>query len=253
MSLAAKHLVLFQKDGAFHEDYSNLQIEVNDTVEFSDGEIFTVLEILGSGNTTRVLKVSDNMALRIPLGGFDEYQDAGTGPVKIDTKEAHRGALNSYMRGYDRVLDVGFSVPKVFQHNNGEYIEVEFIDAKFNIADYLSGEIDLSPEVSDVVDRMLIEISIKTYDSKAGGDFRPEQMVFDGKRIVLLDWSDSFEVGDEVKDSMLFKRSDFSYARRGLFSKIREEVRRRRIADPAFLHSGFCKRLLKKASRYLKE
>ncbi|OFZ81349.1 MAG: hypothetical protein A2583_14475 [Bdellovibrionales bacterium RIFOXYD1_FULL_53_11] len=161
-------------------------------LKFPDGASYEVKRLIDSGGTTFILKTMVDggpAALRIPLGAHKV-------PYINITLDGYERMSETAKQGAVRLLP-GRSM-------RGQYIAVEYVDVKLNLADYLKQFRQKSKqEIAQYLSSRGIGASMEELESALGrmlsrfnefkyvGDFRAEQVGYDGVRWVLLDWSEN--------------------------------------------------------------
>ena len=214
-------MVLFE-DGRQVTDYNNkiLAIAPGTQIKFSKGEIFTVEKILGSGNTTLVLEVEGQKALRIPQwrgvrSGLDPMKDSyavvkaegrtsmpsyiGAEPLGAisgqQPDETFTGIHKSYGETYQQLEVAGVDVPRVnfAVSRMGEYYVTEKFETKMTLQEFLDRLESFSAQEREFYFKALDKFLLTTYQLSSIGDFAPRQIGTDGKTWKLLDWRGGVE------------------------------------------------------------
>ena len=176
-------------------------LQAGDELAFHDGSRFEFLSFIGHGKTTQVLKVKSLtgehrgkiMALRIPLKSGHIYEEHhwNLNYVAVDAPElgfTFSLYIDDIIWHAGHFAQAGFG-PEFYGGLAGQYAAVELIDQKFTLDDYLNGKILLSPEEEKKVEQALIQFEKQATGIMSIQDIgEPGQVLYDGKRFVLIDW-----------------------------------------------------------------
>ncbi len=180
-SLEATDFVLANENG-LAENYSEIveRIKEGDSLTFSNGEKFRITKVLGSGNTTLVLKTLRGTALRVPLNSG----------VHIKTRIPISEYINHTIDGHETVSKNGVKTVDLISFLRNEYVEVNYIDYKFSLEDFLSGNIDpIYLSKKDQIIQALSRWYETTHKMITIGDFASGQLIFNGSEWILSDWT----------------------------------------------------------------
>ncbi len=186
-SVQAKEVRLFNPSGKPVEEYPEKiqSIKKNDIVTFSDGTFFKIKNVLGEGGMTRVFETESGVALRILRSAHysDDYVES------IRVLAAH-----------------GVPTPALVEKFRSEYTLMQKINVSFTMADLLVNGQELSAiERKNLFAALLVFAEISARYLYVG-DFRPDQLAFDGKRWVLLDAINNhlmIDIKEDLKDKTL--------------------------------------------------
>lgn len=178
-----------------HQDYAKMvkQLKQGDIISYN-GTVFELKEYLGGDAATRIFAISDTKAIRIGRDGFS-------------TQLSH-----TYLKAYKKLRWGGDSVVKVFEADSKpefNYIVVERLTPQFDLSDFASRNDEiiyrtpkktsytLNPErrilARDTDPQKIIPQLEKFVRDMAKfseiGDYNNTQVVWDGKRFVLIDWA----------------------------------------------------------------
>ncbi len=159
-------------------------------LEFNDGSRFEIVQTLGAGGTTLILKAIDmrtgqEVALRLPksTGLF-----IGIIPFTKFNK--------SSVEALDDLKSLGAKIPKVYSFDKtgkGEYMAVELINIDFDGYEFLAktDELGLSSQEMRDAKRALIDFSREHAHIAHIGDFKADQLTYSIKdqRWTILDWN----------------------------------------------------------------
>ncbi len=209
--LAASPIFLFPEQPVRHlsstqspvEDYTKIisELKNGDELAFHDGARFEFQSFIGHGKTTNILKVrmltgphsGTVMALRIPLKGGLLYREQSWNLYYVP--EGSSSLKLTFSLYIDEIIDhadaffrVGIG-PKLYQSLAGQYAAIELIDKRFTLDEYLRGKIVLSPNEENTVRNALLKFEQQATGVSSIKDIgEPGQVLFDGKRFILVDW-----------------------------------------------------------------
>lgn len=171
---------LFDSAGRMNSEYDKIvqNLEQNDILKFSNGKSFQLKKVLGSGNTTLILETIDGFALRIPLSA---------GPSKYSKLPCYM-YINGFIEGYESIKNYVRTV-KIYDNNPNQYVLVEKVDLNFTLQDLLDGKIHLNSQEKAYVTQQLLNWTKETMRFMYIGDFRFEQLGFNGNEWILLDFN----------------------------------------------------------------
>jgi len=221
---APEHRKLFTSPGVFAEGYDQSveAIQVNDTIEFSDGKVFKVLEVLGEGDTSKVLRVGKKAVIRIQL----------------DTGPKSRRYFNEFWTGYEVLSEAGVDMVKPYFYLEDEYILVSGYEKRFSLKEYRLGLVRLTPVEDQIVKSRLVRFAASTYRMAYIGDFRDDQVVYTHSDEWLLgDWDTSSILAEHVYNRSIFfntiskPQDQFHQLGRGVLERIFAAIFHRRIND----------------------
>lgn len=185
---AKKNIKLYKTDGSQMEHYNTRlnSLKAGDVLSFSDGKSFEFISHLGQGYTTKVIEVKHKntvMALRLPVSNW-MYRSAQSNefipyPDFINAFIDHHVKIN--------MTDIA---PKIYHSLRGQYIAVEKINIEIGLDDVLLNADTLQkeqPEKLLQLETKFIEFAKKLAPLQYIGDFKPEQMVYNGEKWILLD------------------------------------------------------------------
>jgi hypothetical protein len=185
-SAFSKNYALFRKNGRQSSIYNEMvsKLTVGDVVSFSNGSSYTVIELPKPGGTTLIVRISKDRALRIPLrsGEFRTVLNTqGTPYWKY---------IDFFHAGYERLKRFGVQTVQVHDYLPGQFLEVDYVPVRFDLWDFLSGKFRLPDADKAKCLEALYEWAASTMKTTYIGDFNETQVVFDGKRWILIDFTD---------------------------------------------------------------
>lgn len=180
-SVFAKEVRLFETSGKPVSEYQDsiVSLKENDVVIFSDGKKIKIKSVLGEGGMTRVFETSNGEAIRI---------------LK------NTGFSDDYVESIRVLLARGVPAPLIIEKYKAEYTLMQKIDVQFTMADLLVDGQGLSP-----LQQKTLFAALQTFAERSArylyvGDFRPDQIAFDGSRWILLDATNIHIVADNKKE-----------------------------------------------------
>ncbi|CBW27284.1 hypothetical protein BMS_2493 [Halobacteriovorax marinus SJ] len=197
-------LSLFLENGNFNEEFAK-QILSGD---LKDGESIHLIDrsltfkkILGSGNTTLILKVQNpetgvDFALRLPHGNTEKRYHLSDGMRFI----------NHTFNGYEELNDAGLPIPKIHDYNKDHYLLVDIIEHDFSLRTFLARNNTFTEESKERALKSLIEFSKETALFDSIGDFHLEQAVYskDKNKWFLLDWASGHQLARQPSSPNVF-------------------------------------------------
>ncbi len=155
---------------------------------FEDQTRYRFIGYLGSGNTTQIIEVEildrvspdKSVAMRLPKKSGIFVNDRYRTP--------YFEFINSFIKSKS-ALEKAELIPKSHGELAGQYILVDKLEIKFGLKDFLVGRIALGAEQRSAIEEALFVFSRKLAAFERIGDFSVNQIVFDGKRWVLLDFT----------------------------------------------------------------
>lgn len=182
---------LYKSDGTLTEDY-NLKVQAlktGDTIQFDEHTLFKINAVLGQGASTRIFDIGGGKALRIPINRSNPRD--------------HRAAvvlLNDIIYSNKSLRIAGIPVIKVDASASqiDRFAVVEAVKVKATLEDLVVyhngnpenawGKLNLSPEEQTHAENSFFEFATKLWPVKWIGDFRPDQVAYDGEQWILLDY-----------------------------------------------------------------
>lgn len=183
---AAESHTLFLAGGVAVRNYDQIvaSIKPNDQLRFTNGKVFRVKGALGKGNTTLVIETEEGLALRVPLraGAFMD-------PISYE-ETPYSDFINKYRIGSRRLQRMGIEMPRIIDSLPSEYVLVEKVAVKFRLDQLLQGEVSLSRAELEEALSKLKSWAKQLWTVTYIGDFNESQVVYDGKRWILVDTTD---------------------------------------------------------------
>lgn len=186
---AAGPSLLFSEPGVEADGYNGIvwQLKRGDQIQFSNGKVFKIKKPLDKGTSTWVLETSKGTALRIPLRSGVHGGPLGAGDIR------YTDFIDEYIGGSRSLSQLGISVPRVYDSLQSEYVEVEKITKKFSLEDFIHGGVQLSSAERELAERRLLDWAKQLWPLAELTDFNDSQVVYDGKRWILLDMTSGYE------------------------------------------------------------
>lgn len=221
--LWAKDVLLFSSNGKPVDHYlEKLEaLKKDDVVIFSDGKRIKLVQLLGEGGVTRVFETESGLALRL-------------------TKKQHYA--DDYVASLRELEAHGIKTPHVISKYKAEYTLMEKIRVQFTMADLLVNGQGLDPVEKREFFSALVKFAESTARYLYIGDFRPDQIAFDGKNWILLDATNDHLLIDlehdmkekELRFQNVFRQFDDNYIDQ-IFGKGKEQILENAIASRRIL------------------
>lgn len=228
----ADRYVLFQPDGVVASNYDAIvaNLRVGDVLVFSDGKEFTVQDPITNGNTTKILGISKHKVLRIPLRQG----------VCVGCPGTYTDILNSYLEGHEALVKEKVPTVHVYKKESlkNQRVIVDRVDVKFTLEEYVAREnnrLNFTPAQYDSIDKKLIQWFETTWNFVFIGDFHAKQLVYDGKKWILIDFSGDHNLLKRLNDESIFLHVGdgtdvHSNAPRQLHHRIHSAIYNKRVA-----------------------
>lgn len=156
-------------------------LKEGDVISFTNQKRFKIKKFLGSGNTTMILELegSPPRAIRLPKNSGSHSKEFTYGEL-----------LDSFVKGA-RYLEEN-AVPSVKIHESlaQEYAIVDKVNVDFTFGEFLKNN-DISESDRKKMIEEFYSFAKKTARLEKIGDFHPGQLVYDGKKWIVLDWTSS--------------------------------------------------------------
>ncbi len=236
----AANFILFDFPGHQVERYDRIveHLVPGDSIQFSNGKIFKIQNIIGHGNLTLVLGIGNERVLRIPLrSGFFEReiktfssdsQEILMAQKKISSR--YTDFLKFYLEGHKSLRKSGIPIPTVYESVSlfGEYIVVEDIHVQFTLSELIKSK-NRARLIKDknLFYDALIEFAGKTWEFSNIYDFHSEQLGWNGQKWILFDFSNTIVRSWWSDHHTVFNSSNLA---RKSFSMLPQDVRIRMAA-----------------------
>ena len=226
-AIFAAHYQLFSRPGipaVMYNVYLN-RLAPGDTISFSSGKVYKIEKRLGQGNTSLILAVGKNAALRIPL----------------NKSIFARSWFNQYWEGYLHLKDSQIPIVKAYADLNQEFVLVERFQKRFDFGEFLDGGINISETEKARIMSEFIDFASKTYEFARIGDFHQSQLVYTKKGWLLVDWGNDTVKSTKIHgegafyDEFGIRKGPFKRLSQYLHGKIKEAIISRRLADRRFI------------------
>ncbi|EPZ49913.1 hypothetical protein M902_1082 [Bacteriovorax sp. BAL6_X] len=214
LSVWSADLHLFNADESFNDNFAQSilsgDLKANEVIHLKDKNVI-FKEILGSGNTTIILKVYDEelqreLALRLPHGNQEKRYTIFDGKKFIDY---------SY-QGFEELDESKLSIPKIHDYEKSAYLLVDLIENDYDLKEYLSKSSSMTNIEKTEVEDALIDFAKKSAIYQSIGDFHSEQIVYSKalKKWYLLDWSSGHTLARLPSSPTLFSDHFFTNSER---------------------------------------
>ena len=173
-----------------YEDVSNESGSIKSLpriFEFPDGNRFLVEKTLGEGSLTYVFKVKNLRTNQVSA-------------LRMLLDVEGKNLFNNWVKYQPSFIKREYEVPEIYTYLSGQYSEVELLDVKFTLHDLM-----LNP---DKYPKEEVERGLDLYNQYLEknskyitfGDDTPENIGFDGKRWMPIDWTSAPETITEAVD-----------------------------------------------------
>ncbi|EQC47896.1 hypothetical protein M900_A0039 [Bacteriovorax sp. Seq25_V] len=201
-------LHLFE-DGVFNDDFSDEILEqylkIDEKIHLLDRDV-TYKGILGSGNTTMIVKVYDQslekeVALRLPHGNQAKNYNISDG----------KRFINYTAEGFKELEDFKLPIPKIYEYQKNSYLLVDLIDHDLDLKTFLARNDHYSEQEKSKMVNSLISFAKETALFESIGDFHLQQVVYSksNDKWTLLDWSSRHQLARLPSSPKIF--SDFLF------------------------------------------
>jgi hypothetical protein len=228
--LYAKEVVLFDDKGVQVSDYVEKlkAILPGDEVIFEGGRYrFKVIEELGEGGVTKILKVkvlqglknsAPEIALRIPL------ENGNTSYNKFRHETPFVNFIDYFVDGMKQLQAAGVRVPKIYGRKKKQFVAVEVVDKDFGLKDFLSEDSKIDSATRIEAEEALIKFSKSIAPFERISDFGEHQVVYSkkSKEWILLDTSHSHS---------LYKSWDPYTYENSLYQRLRALIYKKDLGD----------------------
>jgi len=215
----ASDLHLFNTEGKFNDQFATSIL----SGDLHDGESIFLHEkqvtykgILGSGNTTIILRVFDpqerkELALRLPHGNSKKNYDIYDG----------KRFLNQTFEGYQELLDTNLPIPKVHSFKRDSYLLVDLVEHDFDLRTFLARNENFDVQEKTKIVESLVNFAKDTAIYQSIGDFDLQQVVYSTQKNkwYLLDWTSKHQLARLPSSPMIFSEFLFSENNKALNSK----------------------------------
>lgn len=202
-------LHLFNDNSSFNDEFSKSIFSKSlkkDERIFLDNKSLIFKEVLGSGNTTLILKVIDpetnkELALRLPHGNEE------SGFYIFDAKRF----INLSFEGYQELKDLNLEIPTIHFYKKDSYLLVDLIDHDYTLKSFIESSEQINESIKTKAVNSLLEFSKKSAIFESIGDFHLEQIVYSKakNKWVLLDWTESHQIARVPSSPTVFKQHHF--------------------------------------------
>jgi len=210
ISVWSADLNLFKEDGSFNDYFSTSilsgDLQEGEKIHLYDRDV-VFRNILGSGNTTLILKVYDptrskELALRLPHGNENKGFRLQDGQRFIDFT----------YNGYKDLKEAYLPIPKIHSYYKSSYLLVDIVEHDFDMKTFLARNEFYSEQQRNKILKSLLSFARDTAIYQYIGDFHLEQIVYSEiqDKWFLLDWTDNYELARLPSSPTLFKSHQFS-------------------------------------------
>lgn len=216
LSAWSADLHLFQDDQNYNDNFSQSifsgDLQVGEKIFLRDRSV-TYKGILGSGNTTLILKVYDNeigreLALRLPHGNQEKNYNI------LDGKRF----INYTYDGFNELNESKLPIPKIHSYEKSSYLLVDLIENDFNLKEFLTTIETIEDSQRKQIENSLISFAKKSFLYQSIGDFHLEQLVYSNSKSqwYLLDWSSGHSLARQASSQTIFNNHLFTDSKRNL-------------------------------------
>ncbi|OIQ20667.1 MAG: hypothetical protein BM556_01645 [Bacteriovorax sp. MedPE-SWde] len=204
LSAWSADLHLFKDDGSFN-DYFSTSILSGDLKEGENIHLYdrkvTFKGILGSGNTTMILRVQDTsrnieLALRLPHGNEEKRFGINDG----------KRFINYTYDGYKDLKEAKLPIPKIHSYLKSSYLLVDLVEHDFDLKTFLARNEFIEESDRSKIQESLLKFAKETAIYESIGDFHLEQIVYSKQKNkwILLDWADNHQLARLPSSPKLF-------------------------------------------------
>ncbi len=223
LSTWSADLNLFQEEGSFNDDFSRSilsgDLKAGERIHLKN-KSFVYKDILGSGNTTIILRVLDEevnkeFALRLPHGNEEKRYTISDG----------KRFINHTYNGYQELMDSKLPIPRIYDYYKDSYLLVDLVEHDFNLKTFLARNEFIDEIEKKRIVNSLLDFSRKTAIYESIGDFHLEQLVYsiEKNKWSLLDWSSGHQLA-RLPSSQIIFRSDLFMSNNVALDENGEEI-----------------------------
>lgn len=166
-------------------------------LRFSNGKVVELTAFIGEGQSTFVFETKSGHALRLASPFFN-------------TNWRNLQFLKLYAETHKELLDLALPIPMISEvGTSGEtvqYILVEKIAVQLDLESALQRSLLPSLDSTEPIIEGLKKFALQTASFEDIGDFNFSQLVWDGTRWVLLDWTTGAQPAPRLSDNMLWDK-----------------------------------------------
>jgi hypothetical protein len=189
------------------------ELDVGDTIIFSNDKSFKIEGKLGSGNLTRVFDVGGGVAIRIPkMGFFNEM-------------------LHLYMEGYSVLTREKVPTIKIYEKQSldREYILAEKLPHPIvSLESLINGKVKVTPAQRSLMYDQLVAFARKTAMFNIVGDFKLDALIWRVDHWELMDWDHQHERGKAPKEKTIWDWNEIKLPQ-SLRGRIRKAIQEERM------------------------
>ncbi len=214
LSVWSADLHLFNSDDVFNDNFAQSilsgELKAGESIHLR-GKSVIYKEVLGSGNTTLILKVHDNemgqdLALRLPHGNQEKNYNIHDG----------KRFINHSFAGFSELEETKLPIPMIHSYEDSSYLLVDVIENDFDLKDFLTNNESIPDVEKAHIEEALFDFAKQSAIYQTIGDFHVEQLVYSkakGKWF-LLDWSSGHELARLPSSPTLFTQHFFTNSKR---------------------------------------
>jgi hypothetical protein len=192
-------------------------LKPGDMLEFSNGAVYPVLGILGKGFTTLVIDIGHEKVLRIPKHKrmpyikppANQFFHSSSIDVVGDTYDMdYTQFTTATLEGYQTLRQAGVPTVALFVDESlaGEYVVAQKINIAFFLDAILGKYRKVDPATYKAAEEALIRFAHRSAHFQAIGDFKANQLAFDGTDWVLVDWTTRSVAAQFQNDPNIFQK-----------------------------------------------
>ncbi len=215
-SVSSADLYLYNAQENFNDNFSQSifsgDLEAGEKIHLKDKSV-TYKEILGSGNTTLILKVYDNelekdVALRLPHGNQEKNYTIFDG----------KKFINYSYNGYRELEEIKLPIPTIHAYQESSYLLVDLIENDFDLKGFLDNHETFTDIQKLQIESSLIDFARQSAIYQSIGDFHVEQLVYSNtkQKWFLLDWSEGHQLARLPSSPTLFTPHFFTNSKRDI-------------------------------------
>ncbi|MBS1982813.1 MAG: hypothetical protein JST16_01465, partial [Bdellovibrionales bacterium] len=185
-----------------------------DKLDFGDGHVFEVRGYLDRrrSGSNRILDIGNGRALRIPTSSGEGMGFFGGKDHRYDE------SISSYLELYAELSANHVPIIKVYPEESvsPRFVVMKKEDFPFTLASFAKGQglqgekLKLSPKERARLEDQLVEFARHTWMYTRIGDFRPDQIAYNGKEWVLFDFGTQGAIQHRPLDRLKSREHSFS-------------------------------------------
>ncbi len=181
----------------YHETIKKLKANGKGKVRFSNGKVVELTAFIGEGQSTFIFETSTGHAIRLASPYYNKNWK-------------NLGFLKLYAETHKELLDLALPIPMISEvgkaGNTVQYILLEKISVQFDLETALQRSLLPAASSQQPIIENLKKFALQTALFEDIGDFNFTQIVWDGSRWVLLDWTSGVLLASRMSEHMLWDK-----------------------------------------------